>query len=85
MFCTKCGKQLQDGDKFCTGCGSAVDQGVVPKIKAPAQNGVSAGQAAPVPPKTNVSQAAPAQPKENKGADNSGKKKKSAKIITIYR
>jgi len=24
MFCTKCGKELQDGDKFCSGCGTMV-------------------------------------------------------------
>lgn len=95
MFCTKCGKQLQDGDKFCTGCGSAVGQGAAPKIKAPAQTGVNAGQATPVQPKANVSQApvppkasasqpVPAQPKEKKGTDNSGKKKKSAKGLIIF-
>ena len=24
MFCTKCGKELYDGDKFCAYCGAAV-------------------------------------------------------------
>ena len=26
MFCEKCGKQLNDNDKFCEGCGSPVAQ-----------------------------------------------------------
>ncbi len=25
MFCTKCGKQIEDGNKFCTGCGSRIE------------------------------------------------------------
>ena len=24
MFCTKCGNQLKDGEKFCTNCGAKV-------------------------------------------------------------
>lgn len=30
MFCTKCGKELKDGSKFCTGCGAALDQAPAP-------------------------------------------------------
>ena len=26
MFCKKCGKELNDGTKFCSGCGTAVGQ-----------------------------------------------------------
>lgn len=39
MFCTKCGKQLDDGAKFCTGCGAQL--GGSPSAQA---------QAAPVQP-----------------------------------
>lgn len=41
MFCTKCGKELKDGSKFCTECGAALDG-----APAPAQTPVYA--AAPV-------------------------------------
>ena len=27
MFCTNCGKQLEEGSKFCPGCGTPVAQG----------------------------------------------------------
>lgn len=30
MFCTKCGKELKDGSRFCTGCGAALDQAPAP-------------------------------------------------------
>ena len=27
MNCPKCGKELKDGDKFCTGCGTKIGDG----------------------------------------------------------
>jgi len=42
MFCTQCGAQLKENDRFCANCGKATD--------APA----SAGYAAPPPPPTQV-------------------------------
>ena len=32
MFCSKCGKQLQDGVQFCSNCGNEVNKNVVPQI-----------------------------------------------------
>lgn len=47
MFCTKCGKELKDGSKFCTECGAALDGAPAPApAPAPAQTPVYA--AAPV-------------------------------------
>lgn len=47
MFCTKCGKELKDGSKFCTECGAALDGAPSPApAPAPAQTPVYA--AAPV-------------------------------------
>ena len=43
MFCTKCGKQIDDQSKFCSGCGAAVEQAKTESIKPdeirPAGNG----------------------------------------------
>ena len=33
MFCTKCGNKLEDGSRFCTGCGTQVQQ--PPPVPAP--------------------------------------------------
>lgn len=35
MFCRNCGKQLQDGDRFCFGCGAMQDVAPVPVEPAP--------------------------------------------------
>ena len=35
MFCRNCGKQLQDGDRFCFGCGAMQDVEPVPVEPAP--------------------------------------------------
>ena len=32
MFCTKCGKEIKDGQKFCTGCGAQIGDGAAPKV-----------------------------------------------------
>lgn len=32
MFCSKCGKQLQDGVQFCSNCGNEVNKNVIPQI-----------------------------------------------------
>ena len=32
MFCSKCGKQLQDGVQFCSNCGNEVNKNVAPQI-----------------------------------------------------
>ena len=32
MFCSKCGKQLQEGAQFCHNCGSEVNKIVTPQI-----------------------------------------------------
>ena len=34
MYCTNCGKLLEDGDKFCTGCGAKIEQEVQPSQPA---------------------------------------------------
>lgn len=39
MFCPKCGKQLPDGAKFCTGCGSPVSQPQTPPAPTPTSGG----------------------------------------------
>jgi len=38
MFCTKCGKELPDGTKFCTGCGAEQKPVAKPKDEAPDLN-----------------------------------------------
>lgn len=35
MYCTKCGKQISEGHKFCTGCGNPVVQPKQPKAEQP--------------------------------------------------
>jgi len=49
MFCTNCGGKVEEGVKFCPGCGNAV-------------GGASAAVAAPVAPAVNTQGAAPTQP-----------------------
>jgi len=38
MFCTKCGVQLEDADRFCSQCGIATGRGVRPQIAGVAYN-----------------------------------------------
>ena len=61
MFCTTCGKELDDNAKFCTNCGTPVR----PRTAAPET------QVRPVAPETPVSPAAPATPvKETAALEN---------------
>lgn len=48
MFCPKCGKELKDGSKFCTGCGAAVSSAPTP-VSAPAPTPTPAPAPAPAP------------------------------------
>ena len=52
MFCEKCGKELQEGAKFCEGCG-APTQAAPAEVKAPVQEEVKPApvekEAAPAP------------------------------------
>src|SRR5665647_2318912 len=54
-FCSNCGESL-GSEKFCTKCGSAVDQSYAPPVEAPPASGYGqvqqppAGYGAPVPP-----------------------------------
>ena len=52
MFCEKCGKELQEGAKFCEGCG-APTQNAPAEVKAPVQEEVKPApvekEAAPAP------------------------------------
>ncbi len=43
MYCTNCGKQIEDGSSFCTGCGTPVAQQNT-NSEAPAQQPVSTAQ-----------------------------------------
>jgi phage shock protein C len=36
MFCTKCGTQLKEQDRFCSDCGAATGRGAPPPRPAPA-------------------------------------------------
>lgn len=46
MFCEKCGKELIDGAKFCTGCGTEV-KSIAPKMTAPASKMISPSEKTP--------------------------------------
>lgn len=48
MFCTKCGKELKDGSRFCTGCGAALGGAPTP-APAPAPTPVPTPPPAPTP------------------------------------
>ena len=47
MFCTKCGKELGEGEKFCSDCGERVGKGevefndIVSSVSAKAKEGAS--------------------------------------------
>jgi hypothetical protein len=59
-FCTKCGRSLSMGARFCTGCGVAVQ----PATARPATAPSAAGQAGP------IGQSAPSAPKDSAPCDN---------------
>lgn len=71
MFCTKCGKELKDGSKFCTECGAALDQTL-----APASAPTPAPIPTPVPAPTPAYTPAPTAP-------TAGKKKISGGVIAL--
>jgi len=52
MFCSKCGKQIQDGTKFCPNCGAAANGNPTPQQARPVQQPMPnpAVQTAAVPP-----------------------------------
>lgn len=54
MFCPKCGKELADTAKFCSGCGEKIEQNVAPVENTPAEE-----IAAPVDPIAPVSSTEP--------------------------
>lgn len=60
MFCTKCGKENEDGAKFCNGCGATFESPVTPV--APVTPVV-----APAPASTEATAPAPQQPKKKTG------------------
>ena len=60
MFCTKCGKENEDGAKFCNGCGATFESPVTPV--APVTPVV-----APAPAPTEATAPAPQQPKKKTG------------------
>ena len=43
MFCHVCGKSLEDGTKFCTGCGTALDDSATNQFTAPSTASSSQG------------------------------------------
>lgn len=57
MFCKKCGKELKEGEQFCTGCGTKVSvvPETVPMKAMPNETGVNKSEPiAPVPQNSNV-------------------------------
>lgn len=50
MFCAKCGTELLDGAKFCTGCGAAIQGESIPKIEIVQQSEIPA----PIQPKESA-------------------------------
>lgn len=60
MFCTKCGKQLDEGVRFCTGCGAPVELAPVEQPAAK-QAAVEQGLVEQAPAKQEVAEEAPAK------------------------
>lgn len=89
MFCTKCGKQLPDGTKFCTGCGASLaGENAAP---APQQEPISqapqfqqpAPQQEPIPQAPQFQQPAPQFQQPMYQAQPAPKKKSKAGIIVL--
>ena len=67
MFCTKCGKENNDGAKFCTGCGNALSAPETPVV-APVEAPAPVAPVEPVAPVVAPASApAPQQPKKKTG------------------
>ena len=91
MFCTNCGSQVPDGQKFCTNCGAALQP--TERVSQPSQTGASnTGQITPKPTqitevktqKASVSQPA-TQPYSNSTNPNNSQKphKHNKKMIAV--
>lgn len=79
MFCTKCGKELKDGARFCTGCGAALDGAPAPAptpTPTPAPAPTPTPTPAPTPTPTPAPAPAPYAPAV-------GKKKMSGGVIAL--
>ena len=69
-FCRNCGTELEDGNKFCTKCGTPVDQAAAPAAASGADAPSAAPPQTPVAPPAPVASPAappPPAPKSNKG------------------
>ncbi len=65
MFCTTCGQRINDGDTFCTKCGTPVTGGAAGASATPAATGSAAAQGAP---HATAAQATPQPKAEPKAA-----------------
>ncbi len=65
MYCTNCGAEVAEGDKFCTRCGSPILSGAVNVTGAGTEQNVSGGQAVGFNP-VYYAGAAPVAPKKSK-------------------
>lgn len=76
MFCPKCGKQIKEGTKFCTGCGNPIAGAAgssnkeMPKPAAPVTPTAPVTHTAPAAPAAQVTRTAPVAPAAPKKKSN---------------